>query len=357
MGSLIRGILVGIGLGFLIAPMRGQEMRRLLSQRFQELRNSLPEGSQVNQYTQQISQSATEGASSLKNYAQQATAQVKETASSLGNIAQQAASSAKDTASNLGGIAQNAGSDAKSAASDLGSKAQDVVQQTTSNVKNTASDLGSKAQATAQQTVSTAKDVTSNVTNAAQTTAQQTVANAKDTASTVTNTAQKTGSSQSTATTTTQTTAPSLQNVQPVTSGATITGASLSSIPGIEPEIQGKLEAQGISTTQQLLEQASSKDERTTLSQKAGVSTHMLKTLADRADLMRIQGVNADVATMLEEAGVAGSKDLRRRNPEHLYATLKEAQESGNNAYNTPGIDQLTQWIADAMALINSSQE
>jgi len=83
----------------------------------------------------------------------------------------------------------------------------------------------------------------------------------------------------------------------------------------------------------------------------------MLKTLADRADLMRLQGVTADVATMLEEAGVAGSKDLRRRNPEHLYATLKEAQETGNNAYNTPGIDQLTQWIAEAMALTSSTQE
>ena len=83
----------------------------------------------------------------------------------------------------------------------------------------------------------------------------------------------------------------------------------------------------------------------------------MLKTLSDRADLMRIQGVNADVATMLEEAGVAGSKDLRRRNPEHLYTTLQEAQATGNNAYSTPGVDQLTQWIADAMALTSSTQE
>ncbi len=391
MGSLIRGILVGLGLGFLIAPMRGQEFRRLISQRFQELRNALPEGSQVNQYTQQIAQTTTQAASTLKDYAQQATAQVKETASNLGDIAQQAGASAKDTASNLGTIAQSAGSDAKDAASDLASKTQDTVQQAASNVTSTASNLGNKAQdvaqqaattaknvasnaantaqTTAQQTASTAKDVASNVTSTAQKTAQQTVSNAQNTASNVADATQKTASNvadttqkvastaRDTAKSAASTTQSSLQNVQPATSSATVTGNSLSTIPGIEPEIQSKLEAQGITTTQQLLDQTSTKDERTTLSQSAAVSTQMLKTLSDRADLMRIQGVNADVATMLEEAGVAGSKDLRRRNPENLHATLEEERTTGNNAYSVPSVDQLTQWIADAMALTSSTQE
>ena len=344
MGNFFRGILIGIGLGFLVAPMRGEEMRRLLGQRFQELRNSLPEGSQVNQYTQQISQSVTQGASTLKDYAQQATAQVKETASNLSDIAQNAGSSAKDTASNLGSIAQNAGSDAKGAVSTLGSKAQDVAQQAASTAKNVANNAASTAQNTVQQTTSTAKNVASSVTDAAQSTAQQTVSKAQNTASNVAN-----------GNTATHTASPSLQNVQP--SSSTLTGDALSTIPGIEPEIRSKLEAQGIYSTQQLLDQTSSKDERIALSQKTGVSTHMLKMLSDRADLMRIQGVNADVATMIEEAGVSGSKDLRRRNPEHLYATLKEAQQTGNNAYSTPDPDQLTQWIADAMALTSTTQE
>jgi predicted flap endonuclease-1-like 5' DNA nuclease len=198
------------------------------------------------------------------------------------------------------------------------------------------------------------------VANTARQTAQQTVSNAQKTASNVADATQKTATTaRDTAKSTTASTTgqSSLQNVQPTTSSATVTGNSLSTIPGIEPEIQSKLEAQGITTTQQLLDQTSTKDERTSLSQSAGVSTQMLKTLSDRADLMRIQGVNADVATMLEEAGVAGSKDLRRRNPENLHATLEEERTIGNNAYSVPSVDQLTQWIADAMALTSSTQE
>ena len=133
----------------------------------------------------------------------------------------------------------------------------------------------------------------------------------------------------------------------------TSAGDSLSTIPGIVLEIQTKLEANGIHTTQNLLSQTATKEERGDLSQRAGVSTHVLKMLTDRADLMRLQGIGSDIAVMLEEAGVNGCKDLRRRNPEHLYVTLEEEQHSGNIV---PSIEQITEWIAEAMAA-TSSQE
>ncbi|GAC1393656.1 MAG: hypothetical protein NVS4B11_16760 [Ktedonobacteraceae bacterium] len=359
MGNFLRGFLFGLGLGVLVAPMRGQEMRRLLINRFQELRGSIPEKTQLNQYAQQISARTTQTASTLKDYAQQATAQVKDTASSLGNIAQQAGASTKDTASNLGSIAQQAGSDAKSAASD-------VAQQVNAKVKDTVSNLSD----TAQQATAQVKDATSSVVNVA----QQAGSNVKDTASNLVDTTQQAGSnvkdtSKDTINTTAQAITQAKQNVQPQTtssaalsngtSSATSTpalGDSLSTIPGIEPEIQSKLEAHGIHTTQQLLEQTRTKEERSDLSQKVSVSSHMLRTLADRADFMRLQGVGADVAVMLEEAGVNGCKDLRRRNPEHLYATLTEAHSTGNIATSVPDIDQVTRWIAEAMAVTGSQE-
>jgi len=383
MGRFLRGILLGIGVALLFAPMRGEELRRLLSERLQRVRGYIPEKTELNQYSQQVSGRVSQTASDLKDYAAQATAQVKDTASNLGTIAQQAGSSVKETASNLGTVAQQAGSDVKSTVSTLSSTAQDVAQQATAKVQDTVSTLSSTAQNVAQQATAKAKDAVNTVSSAAQQTtakaqdvAQQTTAKVQDTASNVSQTVQDkaqqvTAKVQNTgntaADTAKQVAAKAQQSVQSTTaatvnaatnvSTAPTTGNSLSTIPGIEPEIQGKLEAQGVYTTQQLLEQTTTKDERANLAQKATMSIHMLKTLADRADLMRLQGITADIATMLEEAGVDGSKDLRRRNPEHLYTTLMEAQQSGKSAYTTPGLDQITQWIAEAMALTSSNQE
>ncbi len=395
MGNFLRGLLFGLGLGALIAPMRGQEMRRLLTDRFQELRGYIPERTELNQYTQQISQKTTQTASTLKDYAQQATAQVKDTASNLGDLAQQATAQVKDTATNLGGIAQQAvtsttgtasdlgniaqqaASDAKSAATNVAQQASAKVQDTVSNLSDTAQqataqvkDAANSAVNSAQQAGSNVKDTASNLAD----TTKQTASNVKDTSDDVLNTTtqkitrvQQNAQSQAPATiapststsngttSTAATTAPST-NTTSSTTGASAVGDSLSTIPGIEPEIQSKLEAQGIHTTQQLLDQTRTKEERGELAQIAEISTQMLRMLADRAEFLQLQGVTPDVAVMLEEAGVNGNRDLRRRNPEHLFTTLSEAHSTGNIATSVPDIDQLTEWIAEAMAL-TSSQE
>ncbi len=368
MGNFLRGLLFGLGLGVLVAPMRGQEMRRLLTDRFQELRGYIPEKTEINQYTQQISEKATQTAGTLKDYAQQATAQVKDTASNLGGLAQQATAQVKGTASNLGDIAQQAGSSTKDTASNLG----DIAQQAGSDVKSTVSDVTQQASAKVKDTASNisnvAQQTTAQVKDTANNVAQQASSTVKDTASNVADATQKAASnvkdaSKDAVNTAKQTATQAQQNVQSrTTSSATsstntpASGSSLSTIPGIEPEVQSKLEAQGIRTTQDLLEQTRTKEERADLAQKVTVSTHMLRTLADRADFLRLQGISTDKVVMLEEAGVNGCRDLRRRNPEHLYATLTEAHSAGNIATSVPSLDQLTQWIAEAMA-VTSSQD
>ena len=47
MGRFVNGVLIGVGVGLLIAPMRGEEMQRLVRQRYQQLRSNLPEKEQV----------------------------------------------------------------------------------------------------------------------------------------------------------------------------------------------------------------------------------------------------------------------------------------------------------------------
>lgn len=100
MKGFVRGILVGVGVGLLVAPVTGEEMRRRLGERIATLRSYLPEDAnvQLNQYTQQVSERVAQTGSNLKGYAQQAATKVKETGSTLGDLAQKATADVKQTA-------------------------------------------------------------------------------------------------------------------------------------------------------------------------------------------------------------------------------------------------------------------
>src|SRR5947209_19618339 len=101
MNSFFKGILLGVGVGLLVAPMRGEEMRRLLGERVNELQGYLPENDQVAMYRQQVSDRLNQTAGTLKDYAQQAATTMKQTAGTLSDVAQNAASTVKSTSSDV----------------------------------------------------------------------------------------------------------------------------------------------------------------------------------------------------------------------------------------------------------------
>lgn len=113
MNKFVKGMLVGIGIGLLIAPMKGEETRRKFGERIQQLRAYLPEGDQLDSYKQQISGRVSQTTNSLKGYAQQAASTVK--------------SGAKSTVSNLSGIAQSATSITKQTGKDITDTTRETV--------------------------------------------------------------------------------------------------------------------------------------------------------------------------------------------------------------------------------------
>jgi gas vesicle protein len=119
MNSFVKGVLVGVGIGLVIAPMKGEEMRRMLSERFQEFRGYLPENEQMNQYVQQVSDRVSQTSEDLKVYAQQAASKVKDTGTTLGGLAQQAATSVKQTGQDVAGTAQQAATSVKQTGQDV----------------------------------------------------------------------------------------------------------------------------------------------------------------------------------------------------------------------------------------------
>jgi gas vesicle protein len=101
MNNFTKGLLLGVGIGLLVAPMRGEELRKLVGERMNELREYLPQNEQIEAYKQQVSNRVSQTTDALKGYAQQAATTVKSTAGNLGDIAQNAASTVKSSGKNI----------------------------------------------------------------------------------------------------------------------------------------------------------------------------------------------------------------------------------------------------------------
>ena len=117
MNNFFRGMLVGIGIGLLIAPMKGEEMRRLVRERTNELRGYLPENEQLTVYRQQISDRVSQTADNLKGYAQQASSTIQSTAGNLKDIGRSAASDMKNTGQDVADTSKEAVRSAKNSSS------------------------------------------------------------------------------------------------------------------------------------------------------------------------------------------------------------------------------------------------
>jgi gas vesicle protein len=95
MGRFLNGVLVGVGIGLLIAPMKGEEMRRLVRERYEHLRSTLPEQEQLQQAGQQVAAGLSQAASTVKDSAQQAAAKVKRTGQDVASTTTKTAASVK----------------------------------------------------------------------------------------------------------------------------------------------------------------------------------------------------------------------------------------------------------------------
>jgi len=101
MNSFFKGVIVGVGVGLLVAPKKGEEMRRLVGERYEELRANLSQNEQLNQYAQQFSDRVSQTSSTLKDYAQQAATRIKSTGGNMKDLSQQAGTEVKQTGQDI----------------------------------------------------------------------------------------------------------------------------------------------------------------------------------------------------------------------------------------------------------------
>jgi len=122
-------------------------------------------------------------------------------------------------------------------------------------------------------------------------------------------------------------------------------------IEGIGPVYKQALRKVGITTTEALLEACATPEQRQELAAKTGISPKLILEWANLADLFRIKGIAEEYSDLLEEAGVDTVVELAQRNPENLYAALKETNEKKALVRRLPSLAQVKDWIAQAKAL------
>jgi predicted flap endonuclease-1-like 5' DNA nuclease len=117
------------------------------------------------------------------------------------------------------------------------------------------------------------------------------------------------------------------------------------------PDIAERLKAVGIRTTERLLERAKGLKERRFLADKTGLDEKRILSLANMADRMRIKGVGADYAGLLQAAGVDTVKELKYRNPARLAKAMAEANTRRKLARVLPSNGAVVRWIEQAKKL------
>ena len=121
-------------------------------------------------------------------------------------------------------------------------------------------------------------------------------------------------------------------------------------IRGIQMSTAEKLEAEGIKTSEQLLEQGRTPVGRKELAAKIGADAKEILELVNRADLARIRGIGEVYCNLLEQAGVDTVVELAKRAPANLFAKLTEQAQTGD-ARRAPTLTQVEDWVTQAKAL------
>jgi len=127
--------------------------------------------------------------------------------------------------------------------------------------------------------------------------------------------------------------------------------AKIEAIEGIDAVYAAKLAEVGIETTEALLAKGATPQERKAIADATGISPDLILKWVNRADLLRIKGIGEEYSDLLESAGVDTVPELAQRNPDNLYAKLREVNAEKKLVRRMPGRDEVRRWVAAAKQL------
>jgi predicted flap endonuclease-1-like 5' DNA nuclease len=122
----------------------------------------------------------------------------------------------------------------------------------------------------------------------------------------------------------------------------------IETIEGIGKVMGDKLRANGVADTGGLLAKAATPKDRAALAAQTGISGKLILKFANRADLMRVNGVGEEYADLLEAAGVDTVPELAQRNAQNLLDALTKTNTQKKLVRQTPSLSAVKGWIAAA---------
>ena len=125
----------------------------------------------------------------------------------------------------------------------------------------------------------------------------------------------------------------------------------ISSVRGVSAGTAKSLKGIGITNSEKLLAKAGGPKDRAALAAQLGVDAKMVLELANRADLARVKGIGKVFSDLLENAGVDTVKELSKRKPENLVASMAEANKRLQLAKRNATLAEVTNWVSQAKAL------
>ena len=125
-------------------------------------------------------------------------------------------------------------------------------------------------------------------------------------------------------------------------------GYQIDEIEGIGPSFASKLAKVNITNTDHFLDACCDKKGRKKTAEETGISEKLILNWANKADLMRVNGVGPQYSELLEAAGVDTVKELRNRNAENLTSKMAEVNEVKNLSNANPSLSAVEKWIAQA---------
>ena len=125
----------------------------------------------------------------------------------------------------------------------------------------------------------------------------------------------------------------------------------ISEIEGLSAFAASKLKAQGIRTTDALLDAASTVKGRKALAAKTGISEQQLLEWANVSDYMRIPGMGKAKVNLVRAAGATTVRELALRNPARLAQNIREINTKRKLVRMLPSEKSVEQLIAQARKL------
>lgn len=127
--------------------------------------------------------------------------------------------------------------------------------------------------------------------------------------------------------------------------------AKLNTFLNIDQDLLQTLESLGITDSDELLEKTRTLKDRIQLSTEGGVRFEVVEHLAHVVDLMRIEGIDPPLASLLEVSGIRSVTELSSRNATNLGLWLRTVNRVKRLVPEVPSADDIEKWIQAARTL------